>query len=202
MKLYTTKVAPNPKRVHIFLAEKGIDVECVEIDLGKSENLEAGFVKINPLARVPVLALDDGSHIAESIAICRFFEEQQPEPPLFGTDKKDKAVVEMWNRRMEAEILGNASLCFRHTHSYWEGRIPQVPEFGELCRKNIMERMAWLDAELADREFIAGECFTVADITAFTGFQVGRIPKIRIGEDMTNLQRWFDGVSGRPSAQG
>ncbi|MBI11293.1 MAG: glutathione S-transferase, partial [Rhodospirillaceae bacterium] len=94
MKLYTTKVAPNPKRVHIFLAEKGIDVECVEIDLGKSENLEAGFVKINPLARVPVLALDDGSHIAESIAICRFFEEQQPEPPLFGTDKKDKAVVE------------------------------------------------------------------------------------------------------------
>ena len=145
MKLYTTKVAPNPKRVHIFLAEKGIDIDCVEIDLGKSENLEADFVKINPLARVPVLELDDGSHIAESIAICRYFEEQQPEPTLFGASQKDKAVVEMWNRRMESEILANASMCFRHTHPYWEGRIPQVHEFGELCRKNIMDRMTWLD---------------------------------------------------------
>ncbi len=202
MKLYTTKVAPNPKRVHIFLAEKGIDVDCVEIDLGKSENLEADFVAINPLGRVPVLELDDGSHIAESVAICRYFDDQQPEPPLFGTDAKDKAVVEMWNRRMESEILGNISMCFRHTHPYWEGRIPQVNEFGELCRKNAMERMAWLDGELADREFIAGDRFTVADITAFTGFLIGRIPKIRIGEDMPNLQRWFDGVSARPSTQG
>ena len=202
MKLYTTKVAPNPKRVHIFLAEKGIDIECVEIDLGKSENLEADFVAKNPLGRVPVLELDDGSYIAESVAICRYFEEQQPEPPLFGANAKDKAVVEMWNRRMESEILANASMCFRHTHAYWEGRIPQVPEFGELCRTNITERMAWLDGELADREFIAGDRFTVADITAFTGFQIGRVPKIRIGEDMTNLQRCFDGVGARPSAQG
>lgn len=202
MKLYTTKVAPNPKRVHIFLAEKGIDIDCVEIDLGKSENLEADFVKINPLARVPVLELDDGSHIAESIAICRYFEEQQPEPSLFGASQKDKAVVEMWNRRMESEILANASMCFRHTHSYWEGRIPQVHEFGELCRKNIMDRMTWLDGELAEREYISGDRFTVADITAFVGFQIGRVPKIRIGEDMINLQRWFDGVSARSSSQG
>lgn len=201
MKLYTTKVAPNPKRVHIFLAEKGIEVDCVEIDLGNSENLNADFVAINPLGRVPVLELDDGSHIAESVAICRYFDAQQPEPPLFGTDAKDKAMVEMWNRRMESEILGNMSMCFRHTHRYWEGRIPQVNEFGELCRTNAMERMAWLEGELADREFIAGDRFTVADITAFTGFLIGRVPKIRIGEDMTNLQRWFDAVSARPSTQ-
>ena len=202
MKLYTTKVAPNPKRVHIFLAEKGIDIDCVEIDLGKSENLEADFVKINPLARVPVLELDDGSHIAESIAICRYFEEQQPEPTLFGASQKDKAVVEMWNRRMESEILANASMCFRHPHPYWKGRIPQVHEFGELCRKNIMDRMTWLDGELAEREYISGDRFTVADITACVGDQIGRVPKIRIGEDMTNLQRWFDGVSARSSSQG
>ncbi len=202
MKLYTSKIAPNPKRVHIFLAEKGIDVDCVEIDLGKSEHLNADFVAINPLARVPVLELDDGSYIAESVAICRYFDAQQPEPPLFGTDAKDKAVVEMWNRRMESEILGNVSMCFRHTHPYWEGRIPQVSEFGELCRTNVMERMAWLDGELADREFIAGDRFTVADITAYTGFSLGRIPKIRIGEDMTNLQRWWDAVSARPSVEG
>ena len=201
MKLYTTKVAPNPKRVHIFLAEKGIEVDCVEIDLGNSENLNADFVAINPLGRVPVLELDDGSHIAESVAICRYFDAQQPEPPLFGSDAKDKAMVEMWNRRMESEILGNMSMCFRHTHRYWEGRIPQVNEFGELCRTNAMERMAWLDGELAGREFVAGDQFTVADITAFTGFLVGRIPKIRIGEDMTNLQRWFEAVRARPSTQ-
>ena len=199
MKLYTTKVAPNPRRVHIFLGEKGIEVESVEIDLGKSENLEPEFLKINALGRVPVLELDDGTHIAESVAICRYFEEQQPEPPLFGTDAKDKATVEMWNRRMESEILGNASMCFRHTHPYWEGRIPQVNEFGEICRKNMLERMTWLDGELADREFIAGDRFTVADITAFTGFGIARIPKIRIGEDMTNLQRWYDAVGARPS---
>ena len=202
MKLYTTKIAPNPKRVHIFLAEKGIEVDCVEIDLGNSENLNADFVAINPLGRVPVLELDDGSHIAESVAICRYFDDQQPAPPLFGTDAKDKAVVEMWNRRMESEILGNISMCFRHTHRYWDGRIPQVNEFGELCRTNAMERMAWLDSELSGREFIAGDHFTVADITAFTGFLIGRIPKIRIGEDMPNLQRWFDAVSARPSTQG
>ncbi len=200
MKLYTTKVAPNPRRVHIFLAEKGIEVDCVEIDLGKSENLNADFVAINPLGRVPVLELDDGTVIAESIAICRYFEEQQPEPPMFGVDATDKAVVEMWNRRMESEILGNVSLCFRHCHPYWEGRIPQVPEFGELCRKNLLERMTWLDGELANREFIAGDRFTVADITAFTGFGLARIPKIRIGEDQTNLQRWYDAVGARPSA--
>lgn len=202
MKLYTTKVAPNPRRVHIFLAEKGIDIESVEIDLGSSENLNADFIAINPLGRVPVLALDNGTHIAESIAICRYFEETKPEPPLFGVDAEDKAVVEMWNRRMESEILGHVSMCFRHSHPYWEGRIPQVPEFGELSRKTVLERMGWLDGELADREFVAGDRFTVADITAFTGIALGRIPKIRIGEDMTNLQRWFDAVSARPSVAG
>lgn len=202
MKLYTTKVAPNPRRVHIFLAEKGIEIECVELDLGKSENLDPDFVAKNPLGRVPVLEMDDGTYLAESVAICRYFEELHPEPPLFGTDAKDKAVVEMWNRRMESEVLGNVSNCFRHTHPYWEGRIPQVPEFGELCRKNLLERMNWLDQELAGREFIAGDRFTVADITAITGFQLARIPKIRIGEELTNLTRWYDAVAARPSVAG
>ena len=202
MKLYTTKVAPNPRRVHIFLAEKNIEIDCVEIDLGKSENLAPDFVAKNPLGRVPVLEMDDGTYLAESVAICRYFEELYPEPPLFGTDAKDKAIVEMWNRRMESEVLGNVSNCFRHTHPYWEGRIPQVPAFGELCRTNLLERMKWLDEELAGREFIAGGRFTVADITAFTGFQLARIPKIRIGEELTNLTRWHDAVAARPSVTG
>jgi len=185
MKLYTSKVAPNPRRVHIFLAEKGVEIESVEIDLGESQNLDPDFVARNPLGRVPVLELDDGAYLAESIAICRYL--------------RDKAMVEMWNRRMEFEIMAQISGCFRHTHRYWEGRIPQIPEYGELCRKTVLERMAWLDGELADREFIAGDRFTVADITAFTAISLGRIPKIRIAEELTNLQRWFDAVRARPS---
>ena len=199
MKLYTSKVAPNPRRVHIFLAEKGVEIEMVEIDLGKSQNLDPDFVARNPLGRVPVLELDDGAYLAESMAICRYFEETHPEPPLMGTDARDRAMVEMWNRRMEFEIMTQVSGCFRHTHSYWEGRIPQIAEYGELCRKTVLERMAWLDGELADREFIAGDRFTVADITAFTAISLGRIPKIRIAEELTNLQRWFDAVRARPS---
>lgn len=202
MKLYTSKVAPNPRRVHIFLAEKGIEIESVEIDLGKSQNLDPDFVARNPMGRVPVLELDDGAYLAESMAICRYFEETHPDPPLMGTDARDRAMVEMWNRRMEFEIMSQISGCFRHTHPYWEGRIPQISEFGELCRKTVLERMAWLDGELADREFIAGERFTVADITAFTGISLGRIPKIRIAEDLTNLQRWYDAVGARPSVAG
>jgi glutathione S-transferase len=199
MKLYTSKVAPNPRRVHIFLAEKGVEIESVEIDLGESQNLDPDFVARNPLGRVPVLELDDGAYLAESMAICRYFEETHPEPPLMGIDVRDKAMVEMWNRRMEFEIMAQISGCFRHTHRYWEGRISQIPEYGELCRKTVLERMAWLDGELADREFIAGDRFTVADITAFTAISLGRIPKIRIAEELTNLQRWFDAVRARPS---
>ena len=199
MKLYTSKVAPNPRRVHIFLAEKGVEIESVEIDLGESQNLDPDFVARNPLGRVPVLELDDGAYLADSMAICRDFEETHPEPPLMGIDVRDKAMVEMWNRRMEFEIMAQISGCFRHTHRYWEGRIPQIPEYGELCRKTVLERMAWLDGELADREFIAGDRFTVADITAFTAISLGRIPKIRIAEELTNLQRWFDAVRARPS---
>jgi glutathione S-transferase len=200
MKLYTSKVAPNPRRVHIFLAEKGVEIESVEIDLGESQNLDPDFVARNPMGRVPVLELDDGAYLAESMAICRYFEETHREPPLMGIDARDKAMVEMWNRRMEFEVMAQISGCFRHTHRYWEGRIPQISEYGELCRKTVLERMAWLDGELANREFIAGDRFTVADITAFTAISLGRIPKIRIAVELTNLQRWFDAVGARPSA--
>jgi glutathione S-transferase len=199
MKLYTTAVAPNPRRVSIFLAEKRIDIPVEELNLGNLENLAPDFVAKNPMGRVPVLEMDDGTYLAESLAICRYFEETQPEPPLFGVGAQNKAEVEMWNRRMEFEVLGMISQCFRNTHPYWEGKIPQVKEHGELCRTTVMQRMEWLDSELADREFIAGNRFTVADITAHTGFALGRIPKIRIAEDQKNLQRWYDDVAARPS---
>ncbi len=199
MKLWTAAVAPNPRRVAIFLAEKGIEVASEQIDLAAKGNFAPAFVAKNPLARVPVLEFDDGSFLAESVAICRYFEETHPEPPLFGHDARDKAEVEMWNRRMELEILLNMTGCFRHSHPYWEGRIEQVKDYGELCRRNAEERMGWLDGELAAREYIAGAGFTIADITAICAFGIGRVAKIRIPEELENLGRWHQTVSERAS---
>lgn len=199
MKLYTSRLAPNPRRVTIFLAEKGIEVPTVEIDLVKKENLVPAFLGRNPLGRVPVLEFDDGSHLSESIAICRYFEATHPEPALFGTGARAQAEVEMWNRRMEFEVLGNVSGCFRHTHAYWKDRIEQVGDYGELCRRTLDERMKWLDGELSGRPYIAGERFTVADITAVTAFDLGKVAKIRIPEALSNLTAWYATVSARPS---
>lgn len=201
MKLYTTRVAPNPRRVAIFLAEKGIEVPTVEIDLAAKENLLPEFLARNPLGRVPVLELDDGSYLAESMAICRYFEATNPEPALFGSGARAQAEVEMWNRRMEFEILANVTGCFRHTHPYWDGRIEQVGDFGDLCRRTLADRMKWLDGELAGRTYIAGERFTVADITAVSAFDLAKIIKVRIPEELSNLTRWYETVSSRPSVE-
>ena len=200
MKLHDSSVAPNPRRVRIFLAEKGIEVPTVQVDLGKRQNQEPAFVALNPLARVPVLELDDGSCIAESVAICRYFEGIQPDPPLLGVDAVDAARVEMWQRRMEIEVMNNVTGCFQNTHDYFKGRIEQVPAYGELCRERAGQRLAWLDEVLADREFVAGDRYTIADITALVAIDFGRVVKIRIDPEHKNLSRWHEAVSARPSA--
>lgn len=199
MKLWTAAVAPNPRRVAIFLAEKAIEIPTAAIDLSKGENFAAEFVAKNPLARVPVLELDDGSFLAESMAICRYLEELHPAPPLFGGDARERAWVEMWNRRMESEVMLPITGCFRHSHPYWKDRIEQVAAYGELCRRTAGEKMVWLDGELAGRDYIAGPAFTVADITAVCGFGIGRVAKIRIPDSLANLTRWHETVSARPS---
>jgi glutathione S-transferase len=194
-------MAPNPRRVRVYLAEKGIEVPTVQVDIGNQENLEPEFLAKNPLGRVPVLELDDGTCVAESIAICRYFEGVHPDPPLFGTDARDQAVVEMWQRRMELEVMGNTTGCFRNTHDFFKGRIEQVPEYGEVCRRVALERLAWLDEVLADREFVAGDRYTVADITLLCGVDFGRITGIRIAPEQKNLSRWHEAVSARDSAK-
>ena len=200
MKLHDSQMAPNPRRVRIFLAEKGIEVPTVQVDIGAEANLAPEFLALNPLGRVPVLELDDGSCIAESVAICRYIEGQHPEPPLLGVDARDAAVVEMWQRRMEQQVLENTAGCFRNTHDFFKGRIPQVAEYGEVCRGWALERLAWLDEVLADREFVAGDRYTIADITALVGIDFGRVSKIGIQPEQKNLARWHEAVSARPSA--
>ena len=150
---------------------------------------------------LPVLELDDGTHIAESVAICRYFENIKPEPPLMGVDAKDKAVVEMWNRRMEFEILSMTAASFRNTSDFFKGRIPQVKEYGEIAKNAALKRLEWLDTVLADREFIAGPRYTIADITALIGIDFGRTTAIKIQENQKNLARWHQAVSSRPSAK-
>ena len=201
MKLYDSTHAPNPRRVRIFLAEKGIEVPLHPVDLGKAENRQAPYLEKNPLGGVPMLELDDGTCLAESVAICRYFEAVQPEPPLMGGDAVDRALVEMWQRRMETEVFSNITQVFRNTHEFFKGRITQVPAYGEACRAAALKRLTWLDEELADRAFVAGERFTIADITALCGIDFGRVVKIGIQPDQKHLARWYEAVSSRPSAK-
>ena len=201
MKLYDSKLAPNPRRVRMFLAEKGIQVPLVNVDIAKAENRQPPFLAKNPMGGVPVLELDDGTCISESVAICRYFEGVQPEPPLMGVDAKDRALVEMWNRRMELEVFVPIAQVFRNTHEFFKGRIEQVPAWGEACRRVAEKRLEWLDRELANREFVAGDRFTIADITALVGIDFGRITKTSIQPGQKHLERWHEKMSARPSAK-
>ena len=201
MKLYDTKMAPNPRRVRIFLAEKGIQVPDEQVDLAKAQNRTPEFLKINPYGGVPVLQLDDGTFLAESVAICRYFEETHPEPRLMGVDARDKALVEMWQRRMEQNLFGMVTGCFRNTSDFFKGRIPQVPEYGEVCRQAAEKAFGMIDGFLAGSKFIAGERYTIADITALVAIDFAKLIKLRITPEQKNLARWHEMVSSRPSAK-
>lgn len=200
MKLYEDHMAPNPRRVRIFMAEKGIEIPLEQVDIAKGAHRDPAFLAKSPLGLLPVLELDDGTCLGETVAICRYLEALHPEPPLMGTDPLDQARVEMWNRRMEFEIFWPIAFVFRNTHEFFRDVLPQVPEFGEVSREHALQRMAWLNAELAGRKHVAGDDFTIADITALCGIDFGRITGIRIAPELTHLKRWYDAVSSRPSA--
>lgn len=201
MKIYNSPVAPNPRRVRVFLAEKGVTVPLEDVDITNRVNRQPEFLKKNPLAGVPVLELDDGEYIAESVAICRYFEGLHPDPPLMGVDAKDRAVVEMWNRRMEMTVLLPIADSFRQRHEFFKGRIRQLPEYAELQKANAEDSLKWLDTELANRRYIAGDRFSIADITAMIAIDFGRVSKIGIQPDQKNLARWHAEVAARPSAK-
>ena len=201
MKLYDSAMAPNPRRVRIFLAEKDIEVPSVQVNIATAENRQDEYLAKNPLGGVPILELDDGTIIAESVAICRYFEEQKPEPNLMGRDDVDAANITMWDRRMELGLFNSTTGCFRNTHEFFKGRIPQVAEWGAVCKEAAAKQLVWIDTVLADREFIAGDRYTIADITALCAIDFGRISDIRIGPDQKNLARWHDAVSSRASAK-
>lgn len=187
--------------MRIFLAEKGIDVELVQVDIMRNANRTPEFYKKNPLGSLPILELDDGTCLSESVAICRYFEEIQPLPPLFGVGAREKALVEMWNRRVELEIFAPVGHVWSHLSKVAEGRGRRIPEFGEIQKRAAIDRIAWLDTELKDREFIAGDSYSIADITTLCMIDFAHTVDIRIRPDQTNLARWHSSVSSRPSAK-
>ena len=202
MKLFDGGRAPNPRRVKVFLAEKGITVPTEQVDLGKMAHKSPEYTAINPLQRVPALELDDGTIISESIAICRYFEALHPEPPLFGMGPKDTAVVEMWERRIEFHLFGPVAHVFRNSHPAMKDfEVPQVPAWAEANRPRAMDFVALLDRELTNRRYVAGDRYSVADITGMIAVDFMKPAKLAVPDTMTNLKRWYAEVSARPSAK-
>jgi glutathione S-transferase len=202
MKLYDSRMAPNPRRTRIFLAEKGISVPTEQVDMMQMQHKTPEYTAINPFQRMPALVLDDGTVIAESIAICRYFEVLQPEPPLFGTGAKEIALVEMWNRRCEINFFANVAAVFRHLHpAMKELEVPQIPAWAEANKPRVTEFLQFIDGELAKREFIAGDRYSVADITMLVAVDFMRPSKLPMPETLTNVKRWHAAVSARPSSK-
>ena len=202
MKLFDLPPSPNARRVRIFIAEKGLEIPIVPVNMITGENQSEDYLAKNSLGKMPLLELDDGTCIAESAAICRYLEEMNPNPPLMGRNPLEKALVEMWHRRMELEFLIPMITIFLHTGEMWKDRVTQIPQVAETGILNVKERMEWLDRELDGKEFITGEDYTVADIAAQCAFVMGKAALgLRIAEDQLNLSNWFTRVSSRPTAR-
>ena len=202
MKLYDSKMAPNPRRARIFLAEKGITVPTEQVDMMVMAHKTPEYTAINPFQRMPTLVLDDGTVIAESMAICRYFETLQPDPPLFGKGAKEIAQVEMWNRRAEINFFANVAAVFRHLHpAMKELEVPQIPAFAEANKPRVTWFLELLNGELAKREFVAGDRYSVADITMLCAVDFMKPARLTIPEGAANVKRWHAAVAARPSAR-
>lgn len=208
MKLYDFSLAPNPRRVRMFLAEKGVEIPLVQINTREREQFSDTYKAVNPYCTVPALELDDGTCISESVAICRYIEEVHPEPPLMGRDARDKAIVEMWNRRAELEGYLAAAEAIRNGLPMFEDRalaglpggVPQVPALVERGRQTMARFFDHLDVQLADHRYVAGDAFSIADITAFVTIEFAKRIEIEAPEQCRNVARWHAEIGDRPSA--
>lgn len=208
MKFYDCKTAPSPRRVRVFLAEKGVEIETVQVDLASGEQLGDAFKAVNPDCVVPVLQLDDGQCITEVVAICSYIEALHPEPALMGETPLDKAAVLMWNAKVEQQGLSAMADAFRNSASGLRERaLPgpdayaQIPELAVRGRARVEHFMRRLDERLAECTYVAGDFFSIADITALAFVDFAAWIKIPLPDDAVNVARWYEAVSGRPSAK-
>ena len=203
MKLYTFAGAPNPRRVHIYLAEKGIEVPFEHVDIMKRENRTPEFMsRVNVMGGLPVLELDDGSHIAESVAICRFFEAQHPDPALFGSTPREQGIVEMWIRRIELNFMLPVGMVWVHGSPITKAIVKhQIPEMAEQSRSAVRSYFDFLDRHLENQVFLTGDTFSVADIIALCTMDfAAQLNDLPHSTEQKHLSRWYDAVSKRPSA--
>lgn len=204
MKLYTSGFGSSPARVHMFMNEIGFDCERINVNLAKGEHFQADYKKINPSRRVPTLELDDGTFLSETTAICRYLDATQVTgPSLFGDTPQERAVIEMWDRRMELEVMMPIAMTFRHGNPKMAQAEKQVPAYAESLQEPIAKRLARMDRELEGRNYIAGDKFSYADITAYITFLFfSKLTGIKPAESQTNLAAWLARVAERPSTQG
>ena len=208
MILYDVKIAPSPRRVRIFLAEKNLDVEVIQVNTAEGEHLKEDFLKLNPWATVPVLKLDDGTCISEAIACCRYLEENYPNPPLMGVDPSEKAIISMWEHRMEwdgflpvAEFLRNTVERLKNRGLTGTLNFNQIPALAERGKKRIAHFHDFLDKRLAESKFVATDKYSIADITAQVSIDFAQRAGVSIPEDKENILRWHSNVNSRESAK-
>lgn len=200
MKLYTFPKAPNALRVHVFLAEKGLDAPLEHVDAMNKVTRRQPFLSKNSLGEIPVLELDDGTLITESVAICRYFEDAHPEPRLMGSTPVEAARTEMWNRRMEQQIMGPIGEVGLHTHAFFADKIEQLPAYAESQIRRQERKWTWLDAELSDgRTWVCDDRFSIADITGIAALHICDMFDNPVPEGLSNVKRWEAAVRARPS---
>lgn len=200
MKLYNNAQAPNPRRVRMLLAEKGVtDYAIEELDIGAGDNLKDEFRAMNPIAKVPVLELDDGLCLSETPAICRYLDEIYPEPALYGSSPKERAIIDMWDHRMEYSLLLPALFAFQHLSGFFKDRMNPLAEWGSDNAENFKKALPVLEQQLRQNEWVAGPEFSVADITTLCAIEFARIVKIRVGEEYPSILRWYAVMKERPS---
>ena len=198
MKLYESP-SPNARRVHIFMAEKGIECERIAVDIRAAENLSAEYLAKNPGGRVPMLELEDGTFIGESVAICRYLESLQPESPLFGESGIEAAKVEMWQRRAELNFLLEVAGAFRNITGFFKDRETCVAEWGQVCAERAPKMLSMFDEQLSQTAYLAGDTFSIADITLAVALDFARMVKVVTLPELPNIERWYGQVSARSS---
>lgn len=208
MKFYDCGPAPSPRRVRMFIAEKGLSIPVVQVDLRSGGQFNDAFRKLNPWCTVPVLELDDGTAISEAIACCRYLEAAHPEPALMGRTAREQGVIAMWEHRCESDGFLAAGEAFRNQTPAFKTRalpgaddFPQIPALVERGKARVQSFFKWLDARLSESAFVAGPEFTVADITAFISIEFAGWLKLKLPDDHTHAKRWYEAVASRPSAK-
>jgi glutathione S-transferase len=200
MKLHEFAGAPNPKKVRVYLAEKGIDVASQPVNIITGENRQPEFLKKNPMGGLPVLELDDGSFLPESLAIMEYFEELHPNPPMIGSNPVERARVRGLERICELGVLSRIGTIFQNTHPLFAGRMKQVPETAEAARGSLGGVLAVLDAKIGSNPFVAGNKPTIADCTLLAALQFAEFAQVAIDPKFTNIHRWYESFKKRPSA--